>query len=175
MNRNPRIASASFDRQRGILYVFEPEAYGYGSPLVHVWEVGTTSAPEPEPGTVMIEAFSPVDLVITDPLGRTIGKDTSEIPSATYIEIDQNNDGEPDDIVMIPNALLGEYSVEVVPEPGAEPTETYTLRARYSDGTITVASSTMIQNIPPEPYSFFFPQCRLGRRLESHIHPCDSA
>jgi len=41
------IASASFDRQRGILYVVERDAYGEwgGIPLVHVWQVGPTSTP----------------------------------------------------------------------------------------------------------------------------------
>lgn len=161
INRNPRIASASFDRQRGILYVFEPHAYGEGSPIVHVWVIESAPPPELEPGTVIIEALSPVDIAVTDPTGQTINRDESEIQFATYIEVDSSGDGEPDDIITIPDAILGEYSITAIPEAGAEPTDTYILRASYGDEVIILAANTMIQEIPPFPYTFFFPQRKL--------------
>jgi len=69
--------------------------------------------------TLIVVAFSPVDLIVTDPKGDSIGIDFNTIPDATYDTTqDYNNDGDKDDIVTIPNRLVGDYLIEVVPEPG---------------------------------------------------------
>jgi hypothetical protein len=66
-----------------------------------------------------IVAFSPVDLIVTDPIGDSIGLDFNTIPDADYdTTTDYNHDGDKDDIVTIPNRLVGDYLIEVVVEPG---------------------------------------------------------
>ena len=60
--------------------------------------------------------------------------------------------------MFIPDALMGGYSIAVIPEPGAQPTDTYTLDVSYSTGFARLAQDVQIQDIPPQPYTFFFPQ-----------------
>lgn len=108
-----------------------------------------------------IQASCPVDLVVTDPEGRMIGKDGSEIPFARYIEEDLTGDSDPDDKVTILDPLVGDYTIEVVAEPSAQPTDTYTLDVNYGDESIRLAENAEIQEIPPNLPSFFFPQCNI--------------
>ncbi len=111
--------------------------------------------------SLVIEAFSPVDLIVTDPQGRTISQAGSTIPSSSYIEGDVNGDGESDDVVIILNPLLGGYSIDVTPEPGAEPTDTYTLDVSYGGESNRLAEDVQIQSIPDEPYAVFFSQYQM--------------
>lgn len=99
-----------------------------------------------------IEAFCPVNLSVTDPEGRTISKDASTIPSAIYSEVDLNGDGDPDDKVTIPCALVGIYLIEVISEPDAEPDDTYTLDVTYGDEETRLAANR--HDIPDEPFKF---------------------
>ena len=110
-------------------------------------------------------ARSPVGLVVTDPAGSTLSEDTSEIPSGIYIQEDIDGDGEPDDTVFIYEAMMGEYSIQVVPKAGAAPTDTYTLEVTYWNRTIRLAEDVEVQNIPDEPYTFFFPPFSMRRGL----------
>jgi hypothetical protein len=103
---------------------------------------------------MLIQASCPVDLVVTDPQGRTISKSASTIPSATYEELDLNGDGDMDDRVTIKYALIGDYSIQVVPEPNAPPTETYSLKVEAEDKTtktIVLAENVKISDIPSQP------------------------
>jgi len=69
--------------------------------------------------TLWFVAYSPVDLIVTAPNGDSIGVGFNCIPNATYNDtIDLDHDGEKDDMVAIPNPLIGEYMVRVVAEPG---------------------------------------------------------
>jgi len=61
-----------------------------------------------------IIGWSPVDLTVTDPNGRTISKQLNEIPGATYIEFDLNEDGDLDDMVIIPDPLDGNYVILLI-------------------------------------------------------------
>ena len=104
-------------------------------------------------GTLHITVLCPVDLIITDPLGRTIGRAATEIPSATYIETDLDLDGDVDDQVYIPNALDGTYEIKVEPEPGADPSATFDLIAMREGRRIVLAEAVEIESIPDTPYS----------------------
>jgi hypothetical protein len=101
--------------------------------------------------TLRYFAYSPVDLIVTDPIGRWINKDSSLIPDATYdTTTDKNGDGDLDDIVTIPNPLIGEYIVEVKREPDAD-TGHYSLRVKL-DGN---EDRPLAQNYPiPPPDQF---------------------
>jgi hypothetical protein len=71
------------------------------------------------PDTLTVVAYSPVDLIVTDPKGDSIGIGFNPtIPGATYNDtIDLNADGDSDDVVTIPNRLVGDYKIRVVAEP----------------------------------------------------------
>jgi len=108
---------------------------------------------------IAIKAYSPVDLVVTDPDNLIISKDSNQIPGATYTEIHLDGDGTLDDLVQIPGRKIGEYSIEVIPEPGAQSTDTYTIEVSTiedSFGWISVilADNITIAEIPTEPYEF---------------------
>jgi ankyrin repeat protein len=73
------------------------------------------------PETLWYFAYSPVDLIVTAPNGDSIGVSFNTILDATYdTTFDENGDGDKDDIVTIPNPLVGQYMVKVVAEPGAD-------------------------------------------------------
>ena len=95
---------------------------------------------------------SPADMVVTDPDGLTISKELNEIPGATYTEIDINADGDLDDVVNIPDRKIGDYLINVVPEPDASPTDTYTLEVSAAGVTIVLAENVQIADIPAEGY-----------------------
>ena len=103
---------------------------------------------------MVITAFCPVDLSIIDPEGLTITKQLNEIPSASYIESDVNGDGDPDDIITIPDRKIGNYQIIVIPESDAEPTDRYTLKISIGDTTTVLAENVSVSEIPEEPYVF---------------------
>jgi parallel beta-helix repeat protein len=108
-----------------------------------------------------IRALSPVDLEVTDPQRRMISKTESAIPLASYDEeTDLNYDGEPDDEVTIPGALMGNYSIRVVPEPGAGEMDTYTLDVIYGSKSTNLATNVAAED---KSYTFFFPQRNMGQ------------
>jgi hypothetical protein len=84
-----------------------------------------------------IIAFSPVDLIVTDPLGDSISLWFNTIPDASYdTTTDYNQDGDNDDIVTLPDRLVGEYQIEVMAEPGGS--GTYELGVQIDGGTLTM-------------------------------------
>ncbi len=89
-----------------------------------------------------------VDLILTDATGSRVFKMVSEIPGAEYLEEDINGDGDIDDRIVIPEALDGEYSVQLIVEPGADPTDTVTLTME-DHGVITVLlDNVQVQDLP---------------------------
>jgi len=139
--------------------------------MVHAWTSGPITAsydmvgleyigwawppltPPIKTSGLSVLATCPVDLVIVDPEYRAICKEFSEIPGAVYEEEDLNGDGSPDDHVFIPDPLSGEYSIAVIPEPGTDPTATYTLEVSAEDATLLLAESVPISEIPSQPYT----------------------
>jgi hypothetical protein len=99
---------------------------------------------------VTIVAFSPVDLIVTDPKGDSIALGFNTIPSATYDTLqDWNHDDESDDIITIPNRLVGDYRIRVVAEPGEK--GMYSLGIRI-DGSEMIMLATN-QSTPPPGHS----------------------
>jgi hypothetical protein len=92
--------------------------------------------------------YSPIDLIITDPVGDSIGIDFNTIPGATYDSTqDLNEDGDKDDHVTIPEPLLGEYLVRVVAEPGAD-ADYYSLTVKAGDNGETFLIDSAL--VPPQ-------------------------
>jgi len=102
---------------------------------------------------ITFTATCPVDLSATDPDGLTINKSSNEIPGATYTETDINGDGDLDDQIIIPARKIGDYQITVIPEPGAESTDTYTLEVSAGDTAIVLAEDVPISDIPDQPYT----------------------
>jgi M6 family metalloprotease-like protein len=92
--------------------------------------------------TLRVIAFSPVDLIVTDPAGDSIGLAFNTIPGANYDTTHDVTppDGDKDDIVTIPNRLVGVYVIRVFPEPVADKA-TYSLGIRI-DGSDLVMLAT---------------------------------
>jgi len=111
---------------------------------------------------ILVSAGSPVDLTVTDPDGFTIMPDTiipseleflRQIPGVLYYsEMERGADGRPIDQVYSYTLKTGDYSIQVLPEPGSSFTDVYTLTAIAGDTTIILASSTPIADTPTEPY-----------------------
>jgi ABC-type transport system substrate-binding protein len=100
-----------------------------------------------------IKSNSPIDLMVTDPDGFTITKDTPEIPGVLYyLECDIDGDGELEDIVTAPERKVGNYLVNVIPELGASPEDTFTLEASANDTTILLADYARISEVLTDPY-----------------------
>jgi len=90
--------------------------------------------------TLVFSLYSPVDFIITDPAGDSIGIDSVSrvifntiLQGSTYDTLTDENssdltgpDGQPDDIVIIPSPLAGPYRVKIIREPGASPSDHFT-------------------------------------------------
>jgi len=96
--------------------------------------------------TLTVVAFSPVDLIVTDPLGDSIGLGFNTIPNADYdTTTDYDHDGDKDDIITMPDRLVGDYQIRVVAEPGGGG-GVYSLGIRI-DGS----AMTMLADSEPTP------------------------
>jgi hypothetical protein len=97
------------------------------------------------------DVYAPVDVEITAPDGRSMSKQMAAVPGASYVVV-QDPDGHPETSVVIPFPRDGEYTVKVIPKPGASPTDTYTLEVTRGDTTQVLAQDQQIQDILPEPF-----------------------
>ncbi len=93
--------------------------------------------------TVLIVAYSPVDLIVTNPDGDSIELGFNNIPNATYdTTTDRNLDGDRDDIVTIPNPAVGQYTVRVVTEPGGSGNYTCAVKLNGNEERVMIASAS---------------------------------
>jgi hypothetical protein len=106
--------------------------------------------------TVTVVAFSPVDLIVTDPQGDSIGISFNTIPSASYDTAqDWNHDGDKDDIVTIPNRLVGDYLIRVFAEPVAEKA-TYSMGIRIDGSDMAMLATDHPCPLPNEADTIFY-------------------
>jgi hypothetical protein len=90
--------------------------------------------------------FSPLDLVITDPKGDSIGIgfNTIGLGSSYDTTADVNSaaltgpDGERDDSVTIEVPMVGDYRIRLMPEPGAVGSDRFTLAIRIDGNQLLV-------------------------------------
>jgi len=118
---------------------------------------GYTTPPE-NPAPFGIKTLCPVDIIITDPDGLIISKETNQLPtSSQYIEVKNGTSGEgpeevPNDNIVIYERKIGTYLITVIAESGAEPTDTYSLQVSSADAVLILAENVSISNIPNHPY-----------------------
>ena len=107
-------------------------------------------------GSIYVKAGCPVDITVTDPQGHTISSQNNDIPGASYVDLGPGADGRPDPMIAIPASDgAGTYLVTVIPKPGTQPTDTYTLDFMDASGkTIVLADNVPISAITDKPYSF---------------------
>jgi len=103
------------------------------------------------PGLI-IKDNCPVDLIVTDPEGFEVTTDIREVPDMIYLEVDTDGDSELEDVVLALKRKVGDYSIIVVPELGASPTDTYSLELIANGDTIILAEDVAIKDIPAQPY-----------------------
>lgn len=114
---------------------------------------GVVLRQDSEPNALVVVAHSPVDLVVTDPDGIVLGKDTApHVEEGTYIEADIDEDGELEDLVIIHDRKIGQYAVAVTSEPGALPTDTFTLEISAYGASSVVAENVQLGDISADPY-----------------------
>ncbi len=104
--------------------------------------------------SIRITAYSPVDIVVTDPDNLTISKESNEITGASYTEDDINGDDDLDDSIFIPYRKTGDYLITLIPETDASPDEKYTLIISTKTANTTLAENISISEIPTKPYVF---------------------
>jgi len=114
------------------------------------------------PPKVLVAAGSPVDLTVTEPDGFTITPTTiipsdleflRQIPGVLYYsEMERGADGNPIDQVYSYTLKTGDYTVQVLPEPGTPSGATYTLDFSAGEQSITLAQDTPISQIPSDGY-----------------------
>jgi hypothetical protein len=95
------------------------------------------------PAPLIVVAYSPVNIIITDPLHRQFGKDSlgnliTGIPDGWYSD-------PPDDSVVIAYPIMGGYIIDFVAEAGAPAGSTYSSIIRV-DGTqqVTIVADDLI-------------------------------
>lgn len=100
---------------------------------------------------------SNADVILTDPDGFKVSKQTNQIPDARYIEIKHNipSPGEgllEYDSIQIDNRKNGDYLITVIPEPQATLTDIYSLSATSVTTTTILVQDILIRDIPDQPY-----------------------
>ena len=106
-----------------------------------------------DPGCFILNARSPVDIEITAPDGRSISRQLTAIPAASYMELEDETD-HPIATVLIPFPLGGDYTIKVLPKPGVSPTDTFSIEVRRAGTTTVLAQDQQVQDIRDQPFVF---------------------
>jgi len=104
--------------------------------------------------SLIISAHSLIDLVVTDPDGFVVSKDVNELPdTAWYFQMNPDEEGNSGyEFIAFNERKLGNYLIEVIPEPNATATDPYTLKVSAGNITIVLAEEVPIGDIPDQPY-----------------------
>lgn len=114
---------------------------------------------------------SPADLVVTDPNGHVIRKESHGIWGATYEEI-SDDAGDSEDLVEIPFPESGTYKITVIPEPGASPTDTFSVQTELNGVVTTIADNIRIEDTPSEPFELSVTPDADGDGVADNIDNC---
>lgn len=119
----------------------------------HLQETGDFSAIlcALDPRCFVLTTRSPVDVEITAPDGRSLGKQLTEIPGAAYMELDDEI-GHPIATTMIVFPLPGDYAIKVTPKTGAASTDTYTIEITRDGITTLLVQNQQLRDIPPQGF-----------------------
>ena len=113
-------------------------------------------------GEITTTMYSHGDLVIIDSEGQVLCKEFSQIPGGTYIEVDLNGDGSPDDVAVLP-ATIRDYTINIVPDADANPEETFTLTMANLGIYFDLVKDLRFSDVPEHGYG-----------LQASMPPTDS-
>jgi len=107
-----------------------------------------------------VSAYSPIDVIVTDPEGLVISKTRNDFQSmGDYFELEfpgatpENGEVHPEyEIVSIDELKDGDYLIYVVLEAGAKPDDTYTLKVNSLGNSIILAKDVLVKDAPDYPY-----------------------
>ena len=116
-----------------------------------IWYHVTPSEPLP---AMIVKAFSPISLQITDPDGNVVSRDQSSVAGATYTEYDTDLDGTNECEIVITQPLDGQYQIEAISNPDADPLDEYSMSVTWAGQGTVLADNVLIQDIPSRPYVF---------------------
>jgi len=104
------------------------------------------------PDTMSISLYSPVDMVVYDPLGDSISPTFNSVgQGSTYDTLtDGNDDGEPDDIITIPIPYEGDYRIDIYRQSGIPDSAKYTLAIRINGNSPWQPDGYIDRYVPPE-------------------------
>ena len=101
-----------------------------------------------DPNCLLVEKFSPIDILVTAPNGNAISNVSTSMPGAEYSTVTDAS-GDETATVIIPFPQGGQYTITATPKPGAKPTDTFTILQIQNGVTTTIAQDMPIQSIPP--------------------------
>jgi len=113
-------------------------------------------------GDVTTTMYSHGDLVIINSEGEVLCKEFSQILGGTYIEVDLNGDGSPDDVAVLP-ATTECYTVNIVPDADASPDDTFTLTMAHLGIYFDLVRDLHFSDVPEHGYG-----------LQASMPPTDS-
>lgn len=129
-----------------------------------------------QPSIFSIAAFSPVDIEVIDPDGLIINKARNDFGSvADYFEpkyVNIPDDGEAIhgyDLISFDQKKDGDYLVKVLPEAGALPNDTFTLRATVCGTSTMLSVDTPVSDIPGTPYVVRLTGCSFEKFIPTKI------
>ena len=104
-------------------------------------------------GRLVVQTACPIDLLVTDPLGRSVGSDVNEAPNGLYSEWaeDGDNTGLHHKVAFI-SPQPGDYSITVTPHDDAAPSDSYSVFYVLGPDTLWLAQNVLVENIPPDGY-----------------------
>ena len=103
-------------------------------------------------GEKMATMYSLGDLEIVDSEGRIVCKAFSQIPGASYIQEDLNDDGVSDDTIVLPAEVRMDYVIRIIPDETAQPTDTFTLSLGSLGICFSLVSELSFSEIPEDGY-----------------------
>ncbi len=104
------------------------------------------------PSDHIFQSGSPVNIIVTDPLGRTCSKTDCDIPGGDYYEFDFDGDGHPNDRVTVDPRLAGSYQVIVAPDGTQLHDDTYSLISASVDRLSILEMNALVPTNQTAPY-----------------------
>ncbi len=101
-------------------------------------------------------AKCPVDISVSDPMGRNVDSVSSEIPDASYIRLYANNPPDTAIAICINEGIAGgRYAIRVMPTDEASSESLFSLFVHSNDSVFSLAEGMHVGDIPASGFSFF--------------------
>jgi parallel beta-helix repeat protein len=132
-----------------IIIISDSRFYGLFGLLSNDWSLERLSSN----GNSAFMTACPVDLTITNEAGQVVNETISQIPNATCVQRDFDGDGSNDTLITLPEGNHT-YSISVIPEPGANPNDTFSLKMLNGGVGLTLENNVSIADAPNATYAF---------------------